>query len=127
MCMPVGPFAATIFSLFWKGKALHAQHFCVFKAVLGPKKANNFDMKTQMDREKGLRLQSQSLLLKKGLGTAISSQFGVMSIDRDRTETPFFTTKLGKGTEKLAKIAAANGHTAMCIYVCKNKYISHFI
>ena len=36
--MPVVPFAAAIFSLFWKGKVLHVLRFCGLKAVLGPKR-----------------------------------------------------------------------------------------
>ena len=65
-----------------------------------------------MNQEKGLRLQSQSLLLKKGLGLQFQAN------DRDGTETgqicnisfwPFFAiTLVKKKANLLANIAAAN-------------------
>ena len=48
--MPVGPFAAAIFSFFGDGKVVHAEHLCSLKFFLGPKRPTNLTFKPKMNQ-----------------------------------------------------------------------------
>ena len=109
--LPVGPFAAAISSLFLERSSFTCSTFLQFKAVLGPKRPTIWTWKPTWTKKKAWDCSPNLFLLKEGLGTAVSSQFWAISIDRDRTETgqicnisfwPFLTVNLEKN-EKFVK------------------------
>ena len=66
------------------GKVWQIKFYMPLKASWGAKQGQTIKIKTKMNQENSLRLHSQSSL--KRFGTAISNHFGVISIDRERTE-----------------------------------------
>ena len=106
---PVGPLAAANFGLFLERSSFTCLPFLPFKAFSGQKSHQTFERVSPNEPRERPETEVPITFLKKGLGTAISGQFWLVSIGRERTEKgqisnismlACFTRKLGKKKTK---------------------------